>query len=78
MLYSIPSELMCTVVLPSLPTNMKKLGATNHVMLGAGMLVATQVRMAGLLSFATKVSAVISTPGDAEQEGERDVHSHFP
>ena len=56
-------------MLPPPPPSMKKLGSTNHEMLGAGIPVATQVRMAGLVSFTTKVSAVMSTSGGSEQGG---------
>ena len=56
-------------MLPPPPPGMKKLGSTNHVMLGGGIPVATQVRLAGLVSFTTKVSSVMSTSGGSEQGG---------
>ena len=64
-------------MLPPPPTGVKKLGATDHVMLGSGMPVATQVRVAGLVSFTTKVSSVMSTSGGSEQGGEGEGCSHF-
>ena len=65
-------------MLPPPPPSMKKLGSTNHEMLGAGMPVATHVRTVGLVSFTTKVSAVMSTSGGSEQGGEGDVCSQLP
>ena len=64
-------------MLPPPSTGVKKLGATDHVMLGSGMPVATQVRVAGLVSFTTKVSSVTSTSGGSEQGGESDRCSQF-
>ena len=54
-------------MLPPRPAPVKKLGITDHVMLGLGMQVATQVRVAGLVSFTTKVSSVMFTSGGSEQ-----------
>ena len=57
-------------MLPPPPTGAKELGATDHVMLGSGMPVATQVRVAGLVSFTTKTSSVMSTSsGTGYKEG---------
>ena len=39
--------------------------------------MATQVRVAGLVSFTTKVPSVMSTSGGSEQRGEGDGCSHF-
>ena len=65
-------------MLPPPPTGVKKLGATDHVMLGSGIPVATQVRVAGLVSFITKVSSVTSTSGGSEQGGKgMDVHAQY-
>ena len=57
-------------MLPPPPTSVKKLGAIDHVMLGSGMPVATQVRVAGLVSFTTTATVVMSTSGGSEQGGE--------
>ena len=46
---------------PPLPPDM--LGATNLVMLDSGMPVDTHVKTAGLVSFTTLGSAVMSTSG---------------
>ena len=64
-------------MLPPPPTGVKKLGATDHVMLGSGMPVATQVRVAGLVSFTTKVSSVMFTFGGSEQGGEGEGCSQY-
>ena len=58
-------------MLPPPPPSMKKLGSTSHEMLGGGMPVATHVRLAGLVSFTTKVSSMMSTSGGSEQGGGR-------
>ena len=72
-----PSESMGTIMLPSPPTGVKKLGATDHVMLGRGMPVATQVRVAGLVSFTTIATVVIFTSGGSEQGGEGEDCSQY-
>ena len=64
-------------MLPPPPTRVKKLGATDHVMLGCGMPLATQVRVAGLVSFTTKVPSVMFTSGGSEQGGEGEGCSQF-
>ena len=46
---------------------MGMLGATDHVMLGSGMPVATQVRMAGLVSFTTTATVEMFTSRGTEQ-----------
>ena len=57
-------------MLPPPPTGAKELGATDHVMLGSGMPVATQVRVAGLVSFTTTATVVMFTSGGSERGGE--------
>ena len=64
-------------MLPPPPTSVKKLGSTDHVMLGLGMPVATQVRVAGLVSFTTTVTVVMFTSGSSEEGGEGEGCSQF-
>ena len=62
---------MGTIMLPPPPpTRVKKLGATDHVMLGSGMPVATQVRVAGLVSFTTTATVLMFTVGGSEEAEE--------